>query len=210
MDSKTNKEKKDHWNKVYTINPEEKLGWFETDLNPMLKLIQKTNLPKNAAIMNIGAGSTVLIDELIKQNYTNLYATDISEVALKNLEKRVGNQQIKFIIDDLTNPTKLKTIDPVDLWIDRAVLHFFTEQKDQETYFNLLKESIKKDGFVILAEFNKNSAKFCSGLPVYQYDAKTLSNQLGNDFILMDNFNYLYTMPSGDKREYIYTLFKKT
>jgi cyclopropane fatty-acyl-phospholipid synthase-like methyltransferase len=164
--SSTHKESKDHWNKVYNNNPIDRLGWFETDLSPMLQLINKINLSKNASIINIGAGSTVLLDELIDQNYTNLIATDISEVALANLEKRVGNQQVKFIVDDLINPIELKSIKPVDLWIDRAVLHFFTNQKDQNTYFNLLKKSIKKDGFVILAQFNKNSAKFCSGLPV--------------------------------------------
>ena len=29
----------------------------------------------------------------------------------------------------------IKNIAPVDLWIDRAVLHFFTEKKKQDIYF---------------------------------------------------------------------------
>ena len=201
---------KSHWDKAYTNNPVEKLGWFETDLSPMFQLIKKSEVPKEATIINIGAGSTVLIDELLNQGYNHLIASDISEVALKNLESRVGNKSVEFIVDDLLNSEKLSKIDSVDLWIDRAVLHFFTEEKDQDTYFKLLKSKINLNGFVILAEFNLQSAKKCSGLDVFQYDAEMLQNKLGGDFKLIESFDYTYIMPSGDEREYVYTLFKKT
>jgi 2-polyprenyl-3-methyl-5-hydroxy-6-metoxy-1,4-benzoquinol methylase len=200
---------KEHWNKAYKNNSQEKLGWFETDLSPMLGLINKTNLDKNAKIINIGAGSTTLIDELIKLKYTNIIATDISEIALKNLELRVGKHKIDILVDDLTNPQSLSQVDNVDLWVDRAVLHFFTDQKDRETYFKLLSKMVKPNGYTILAQFNTNSAKFCSGLTLYPYDSEKLKKHIGNEFSLIDSFNYTYTMPSGDKREYIYTLFKK-
>ncbi|PHS64814.1 MAG: SAM-dependent methyltransferase [Flavobacterium sp.] len=204
------KDLKSHWDKAYTNSPEEKLGWFETDLSPMFQLIEKTGLTKEATIINIGAGSTVLIDELLKKGYNHLIASDISEVALKNLESRVGNKNVEFIVDDLLNSKKLSKINPVDLWIDRAVLHFFTEEKDQDTYFNLLKSKISSKGFVILAEFNLQGAKKCSGLDVYRYDAKMLQGKLGGNFKLVKTFNYTYIMPSGDEREYVYSLFQKT
>ena len=200
---------KEHWNKAYSNNKEEKLGWFETDLSPMIQLINRTQLPKNARILNVGAGSTTLIDELISLNYSELIATDISDVALSNLELRVGKQHINTIVDDLTNPQLLNHIQPVDLWVDRAVLHFFTNPKDQETYFKLLSNIVKSNGYAILAQFNTHSAKFCSGLPVFQYNQELLEKHIGTNFLLLDSFNYTYTMPSGDKREYIYTLFKK-
>ena len=207
--SESEKNLKQHWNNVYTNNSKEKLGWFETDLSPMFNLINQTKLPKEARIINIGAGSTTLIDELINLNYSNLIATDLSEIALGNLALRVGEKNIKTIVDDLTRPQLLKHIEPVDLWIDRAVLHFFTNPKEQKNYFELLSNTVKSNRYVILAQFNTNSAKFCSGLPVFQYDQELLEKQLGSDFTLIDSFNYTYTMPSGDKREYIYTLFKK-
>ena len=207
--SESEKNLKQHWNNVYTNNSKEKLGWFETDLSPMFNLINQTKLPKEARIINIGAGSTTLIDELINLNYSNLIATDLSEIALGNLALRVGEKKIKTIVDDLTRPQLLKHIEPVDLWIDRAVLHFFTNPKEQENYFDLLSNTVKSNGYVILAQFNTDSAKFCSGLPVYQYSRVLLEKYIGSGFILIDSFNYTYTMPSGDKREYIYTLFKK-
>jgi cyclopropane fatty-acyl-phospholipid synthase-like methyltransferase len=198
-----------HWNNVYSNNPEEKLGWYETDLAPTLKLITKTGLNKFARILNVGAGSTTLIDNLLKNEYSNLIATDLSEVALRNLENRIGNEKVECIVDDLTNPTKLKNLVPVDLWIDRAVLHFFTKNQDQNTYFNLLSRKVKSNGFVLIAEFNLNGATVCSGLPVYRYSKEMLIEKLKNNFDLIESFDYTYTMPSGAERPYIYTLFKK-
>ena len=198
-----------HWNDTYTNNPVEKLGWYETDLTPTLKLISKTGLSTTARIINVGAGSTTLIDELLKNGYSNLIATDLSEVALKNLKNRIGNEKAECIVDDLTNPTKLNNIAPVDLWIDRAVLHFFTKKQDQDAYFNLLNRKIKRNGFVIIAEFNLDGAKICSGLPVNRYSKEMLIEKLKNNFELIEDFNHTYIMPSGAERPYIYTLFRK-
>lgn len=198
-----------HWNNVYSNNLEEKLGWYETDLAPTLKLISKSGLNTSARILNVGAGSTTLIDELLKNGYSNLIATDLSEIALKNLKNRIGNEKVECIVDDLTNPTKLKNLAPVDLWVDRAVLHFFTKNQDQDTYFNLLSSKVKSNGFVLIAEFNLNGATVCSGLPVHRYSKEILIEKLKNNFDLIESFDYTYIMPSGAERPYIYTLFRK-
>ena len=201
---------KEHWNMTYSKNPIEKLGWYESDLSPSLKLIELCNLDLDARILNIGAGSSTLIDELLEQGYTNLLATDISEVALSDLDHRTGGSDyLECITDDLTAPKKLKEIEGVDLWIDRAVLHFFVEKKDKDAYFTLLKEKVKKNGFVILAEFNLEGAEKCSGLPVCRYSQEDFKAHLGPEFKLIEAFDYTYVMPSGGLRPYIYTLYKR-
>ena len=200
---------KKHWDTVYSDSPDNQLGWYETDLSPMLKLLLKTGLNKSSRILNVGAGSTTLVDELLKNEYSNIIATDISDIALKKLENRVGNDAVEFIVDDLMNPTQLKTIEQVDIWIDRAVLHFFTKEVEQKMYFDLLKGLVTVNGFVALAEFNLNGAERCSGLPVHRYSQEMLDEKLGDDFKLVDCFNYTYVMPSGAERPYIYALYKR-
>ena len=200
-----------HWDNTYANSPTEKLGWFETDPTPTLDLINKTNLNKSARILNVGAGSSTLVDKLVADGYTNLIAADISKVSLDHLEARLGNQSkmVEFIIDDLTNPSLLLKIDQVDLWIYRAVLHFFNKCEEQDEYFELLKKTIKKGGFAILAEYNLDGATKCAGLPVHRYSKEMLQEKLGDGFKLVDCFEYIYTMPHGDLRPYVYTLFQK-
>lgn len=209
IDNKENINLRKHWDNTYTNNSEEKLGWYETDLSPTLKLISKTGLNTSARIINVGSGSTTLIDELLKLGYTNLIATDLSKIALKNLENRLATKNVEYIVDDLIKPTRLKDIAAVDLWIDRAVLHFFTKMEEQNAYFNLLNRKVKSKGFVLIAEFNLNGANKCSGLPVYRYSKEMLTKRLKDNFDLIESFDYNYIMPSGTKRPYIYTLFRK-
>ena len=201
---------KKHWETVYTKYDYTELGWFEENPQPSLDLIKLCNLNTDAVLLNVGAGATTLVDKLIDLNYTNILATDISENALNVLTDRISsNKNVKTIADDLTSPTVLNEIDKVHLWHDRAVLHFFIAQKDQDTYFELLKSKVKTSGYVILAMFNFDGATKCSGLPIKQYDAELFSEKLGTDFELQKAFNHRYIMPSGDSREYVYTLFKK-
>jgi len=101
----------------------------------------------------------------------------------------------------------VKELKNIALWHDRAVLHFLTEKNEQEAYKSTLLNSVKKQGYVILAVFSLEGAVKCSGLDVKRYDKKMLQDFLGSEFKLLESFNYLYHMPSGDTRPYVYTLF---
>lgn len=199
-----------HWNKVYTNAEIENLGWYENDPKESLELIEKCKLDKDAAIFISGAGATTLVDELLERKYTNIIANDIAETALISLKSRIGRSEaVKFVIDDLTSPKKLQFLPKIDLWIDRAVLHFFLKEEDQKSYFDILKQLVKPDGFVIIAAFNLEGAKKCSGLDVYNYNADMIANRLGNEFNLLTTFDHTYVMPSGGERPYVYTLFQR-
>jgi len=201
-----------HWETIYSKKQVDKLGWFEKNPAPSLELISRCDLSPDSSILNVGAGATRLVDELLELGHTNIIANDLSGEALEKLKSRLGDQtskQVKWIVDDLTNPSELKSLEPVDLWHDRAVLHFFTDDQEQASYFKLLKQLVKPGAYAIIAAFNLQGATTCSGLPVFRYNQQMLQERLGNDFILQEAFNHNYIMPSGDERAYIYTLFKR-
>jgi len=201
---------KSHWERVYQNCAIENLGWYEADPAPCLKLINRCNLSKDATILHVGAGATTLVDELLHAGYLNIIANDISSSALKELQLRLSPSQskrVQWIVDDLTNPTELNSLEQIDLWHDRAVLQFFMDATDQDAYFNLLRKLVRKDGYVIIASFNLDGAEKCSGLPVCRYDAAMLQNKLDMEFQLVEAFDHTYVMPSGDTREYVYSLF---
>ena len=202
---------KSHWNKAYEGANPEKLGWYEDFPGPSLQLIEKCNLDKDATLLNVGVGATTLVDELIKLGYKNIIGSDISYAAIDKIIQRIGQQShdVKWIIDDLTNSDKLINLRPVDLWHDRAVLHFFIDDQERDAYFNLLFKLVKRGGFAIIAAFNLDGAVKCSGLPVYRYNKQMLAERLGGNFECLQSFDYTYYNPGGDERQYVYTLFKR-
>jgi hypothetical protein len=44
---------------------------------------------------------------------------------------------------------------------------------------------------------------------VFRYDRDMLKEKIGDDFELLEAFDYIYLNPSGNTREYIYTLFQR-
>lgn len=202
---------KSHWNKAFDRTDVNNLGWYEENPKPSLDLIKKCNLPIDSSILNVGAGATTLVDELINQGYKNIIANDLSSSALNKLKERLGSNsnKVNWIEDDLTKPNELNSLKDIDLWHDRAVLHFFYDKKDQDTYFNLINKVVKKNGYVIIAAFHLNGAPKCCGLPVHRYDEIMLKERIGSDFELAESFEYTYLNPMGDPRKYIYTLFNR-
>ncbi len=177
-----------------------------------MELIAKTGVSKNEKIIDIGSGSSVLIDDLIDDGYSNIIATDISQKAMNNTKNRLSEtdlQKVTWIVDDLTQPAELQNFTDISIWHDRAVFHFLTEEKDRETYFKLLNGAVKEGGYVIIATFNLTGANKCSGLPVQRYDEKGIAEFLGDNYELVDFFDFDYIMPNGDNRPYVYTLFRR-
>jgi len=204
---------KDHWNEVYQSKDIEKLGWYEDAPLQSLNLIKKCGIYKDDEIIDVGCGASLLIDNLIDEGYGKITAVDISEAAIKKLKKRLGDDKaskVRWIIDDLASPTELINLKNISLWHDRAVLHFLTDESDRNSYRKILKNAVRKNGYVIIAAFSLKGAKKCSGLDVHRYDEKMLADFLGSDFTPLEYFDYVYQMPSGDLRPYVYTLFKHT
>lgn len=202
---------KSHWNTAYD-KEDKKLGWFEENPAQTMQLIESCKLETNAKILNVGAGTTYLIDVLLKEGYTNLIANDLSDLALHKLKERIKkshNYNLKCIADDLTNPSELEQLQDIDLWIDRAVLHFFLKEEEQKAYFNLIKKIVSKNGYVLIAVFSLDGAPKCCGLDLKRYNVEMLQNSLGADFQLIDSFNHTFINPFGGERPYIYTLFKR-
>ena len=200
-----------YWNKAYEKSPVEKLGWYEDSAGPTMLLINQTELEADARILSIGAGASTFIDDLLSDGFENIIANDISSTALDKLKERLGaeSSQVEWILDDVTQAKALEKMPLIDLWQDRAVLHFFNDKADQDSYFNLIRKLVKPDGFVIIAAYNLDGAQTCCGLPVHRYNKTMLQAKIGKEFKLKESFDYMHDMPSGDTRAYIYTLFQR-
>lgn len=201
----------EHWNAAYTKNPTEKLGWYEETSSKTLELIKETHLAKDARILNVGVGSSTLLDDLLAAGYTQLIANDLSEKSLEDVKQRIGEKaaDVDFLVDDLVQPKELQNLKDIDLWNDRAVLHFFLKEEEQQAYFDLIRRVVKPNGFVIIAVFALDGAEKCCGLPLQRYNVEMIQERLGNEFVLQKSFRHTFVNPYGGERPYVYTLFKR-
>ena len=196
-----------HWDRVYDGKDITKLGWYQRKPQPSIELIGSLNLDKKSRIFIAGAGATTLVDHLLQEGYNSITACDISKKALDHLKARVGEDNVNYIVDDLTCMNH--SVNDIDLWYDRAVLHFLTEEEKRMAYWEHMDNAVKNGGHVIIAAFSTEGARKCSGLDVHRYNKDMLVEFMGEKYELLKAFDHMYTMPSGDKRPYVYTLFRK-
>lgn len=196
-----------HWDDIFIKKDGPELGWYEKDVSQTLKFLQNI-LTDNSTIFIPGAGTSSIVEQIISENRT-LILNDISSEALNKLKSRLGERKnIHWLHHDISNPLP-NNLPKVDVWIDRAVLHFLNEDKEIDIYFKNLTSSLKVGGYVLLAEFSTTGALKCAGLELHRYTVPEMQLRLGNAFSLIEAEEYVFINPFGDPRPYVYALFKK-
>ena len=201
--------KNPHWNAIFSSKTDPELGWYESDVSQTLKFLDTISL-NQATVFLPGAGTSVLVDALLPQ-CSLMVLNDISDEALKKLEGRVGTNEGKvwWLHHDMTKPLPFGT-PPVDVWIDRAVLHFLCTEEDIQLYFENLRTLLNVGGYALMAEFSNDGAPKCAGLDLHRYSVEEMTARIGPDFTLVHEERYVFINPSGDPRPYIYALYKRT
>ena len=196
------------WNNVYKSKKIDAVSWYSSHLEISLELIKKYCPKKDQALVDIGAGRSTLVDDLVSLNYSNLTLLDISEEAIKQTLQRLGKlgSTISVKIGDISTITTQEN--QFDLWHDRAVFHFLTEAKQRKKYKDNLKRSLKNNGIVVLATFGPNGPDKCSGLDTVKYSEQNLVDELGNDFQLLGSEISLHQTPFETSQQFIYCWFR--
>lgn len=198
-----------HWNAIFDSKQDSELGWYEPDAARTLEFLGDVDWDSKPTVFLPGAGTSVLVDALLGRG-ARLVLNDISDRALSNLRNRLGVSGagafwLHHDMAELLPPG----VPPIDLWIDRAVLHFLLEEEQITGYFNNLRRFIKLGGLAFFAEFSPEGAPSCAGLPVHRYSASELVSRLGPEFELLREEFHTYTNPFGEPRPYVYTLHRR-
>lgn len=198
----------EHWNAIFSKNPDSELGWYEKDASQTLKFLDQIPLNESATVFLAGAGTSVLVDELLARGH-QIILNDISDEALNKLRSRIGmDKRLTWLHHDISKPVR-DGIPKADIWIDRAVLHFLLAEADIQGYFANLHSAICQGGYVLLAEFSTTGVSRCAGLELHRYSIDEMNMRMGAEFQLVEYEDYTYINPFGDPRPYIYALYKK-
>ena len=198
---------KEHWESIYQTKKSNEVSWYQEKPETSLNLISETNVDKNAKIIDIGAGASKLVDNLLTLGFRNITALDVSSSALNIAKKRLGDRadNVKWVVSDLR---EFETNDKYDIWHDRAVLHFLTEEEDTNKYVERVKQVLKPNGYLIVSTFSEKGPKKCSGLYIKQY-SKDSMKKLFSDFKYVKSFEEEHLTPLGASQIFMFNVFRK-
>jgi hypothetical protein len=160
------------------------------------------------SLIDIGGGTSHLIDSLIGRDFERLAVLDVSEVALVRAQERLGllSRKIEWISGDMT---ELETVGTFDIWHDRAMFHFLIGEADRQHYRDLAARTVPRGGHLIIATFGPDGPTRCSGLDVRRYDAQLLSIELGEQFLPVRADIVDHETPTGRHQQFLYAMLAR-
>jgi trans-aconitate methyltransferase len=198
-----------HWDKVYTTKSIDAVSWYQLRPTTSLELLSHVGLSKESALLDIGGGASVLVDFLLDDGFTDVSVLDIAAPALTAAKQRLGEARaakVKWLVADLT---KWKPERTYDLWHDRAVLHFLTEEGDRAAYAKVVNSALKPGGQAIIATFAPDGPEKCSGLVVRRHSPADMAELLGPGFVLEEERREEHHTPGGSAQRFAWGRFRK-
>lgn len=197
-----------HWDDIYTKYRYDQLGWYAPVLQTSLNWILKYSDSEQSAILDVGGGSSTLVDDLLRHFYSNLTIVDLSQRALDEAAHRLGAKasEVDFKSADILDPSIF--LKPVKIWHDRATFHFMFE-KQIDIYLQRLVKSLLPNGVFILGVFTRNAPSTCSGLLVNRHSIASLERVFSHSFLLLESKVEIHITPNGVQQEYLYTAWQK-
>jgi SAM-dependent methyltransferase len=198
-----------HWNRVYATKTEREVSWFEPLPAISLEMLESAGMTPETCVLDVGGGDSHLVDALAARGLDCLAVLDVSGAALDRAKARLGTaaQTPIWIEADVTSGW---TLEPMDIWHDRAVFHFLTTPDDRARYKQHLLETVKPGGSAVIATFALDGPERCSGLPVARYSPESLAHELGPAFALREARTHVHTTPWGSTQSFQYSrLFKR-
>jgi ubiquinone/menaquinone biosynthesis C-methylase UbiE len=195
---------KAHWEQVYSTKAENDVSWFQEHSDLSLALIRRTGISRAGAIIDVGGGASRLVDDLLKDDYSDITVLDVSASALAVARRRLGASAdaVTWLEVDIT--AVALPHHGFDIWHDRAVFHFFTEADQRERYVRAVQHSVRPGGHVIVAAFGPDGPLRCSGLPVMRYSPDRLHDEFGAAFEMIEHTSEAHRTPSGTVQKFIY------
>ncbi|MEO8326635.1 MAG: class I SAM-dependent methyltransferase [Nitrospirota bacterium] len=201
-------DRKTHWEDVYRTTAAEEFGWYQAHPTLSLNLIQSTGIQKSGSLIDVGGGDSRLVDHLSEHGFEHITVLDLSSAALERAKARLGERanRVTWIEGDITDFHSSTTY---DVWHDRALFHFLTEEEDRTRYLESMNRVLHPQGHVIIATFAYEAPATCSGLPVVRYGPEFLALAIGSNFELVESFEELHQTPGGNKQPFIYCRFTR-
>lgn len=200
-------DRKAHWENIYQTKSLQDVSWYQPVPETSLQFFAENNIPKNAAIIDVGGGDSFLADNLLDLGYTDITVLDISENALNRAKTRLGERasMVKWIVTDIAAFVPDRQY---DVWHDRAAFHFLRDSDEINYYVNMLKKYVSEGGFVFMGTFSEQGPTKCSGIEIHQYSEQDLSTLIADKFKKLKCIYTDHLTPFNTIQSFIFCGFK--
>jgi SAM-dependent methyltransferase len=197
-----------HWDGVYATKGADEVSWFQENPAISIELIKQTHASSGSAIIDIGGGASRLVDVLLRDGYRAITVLDLSATALELAKERIGpaSATVDWIVADVTT---WRPVRQYEVWHDRAAFHFLTDPDERRAYLDCLRSAVAPGGQIIIGTFALDGPEKCSGLPVLRYDSKSLAEQLGASFELVETRSELHRTPWNSNQAFQFSRFRR-
>jgi ubiquinone/menaquinone biosynthesis C-methylase UbiE len=197
-------DRKAHWDTIYKTKGPQAVSWYREHLETSLALIEGAAASRSAAVIDVGAGASTLVDDLLARGFRDVTVLDISQAAIEAAQRRLGPaaDQVHWIAGDVLE-MRLPA-GKFEIWHDRAVFHFLTSKEQRAIYLGQVARTVKRGGHIIVSTFGPEGPTKCSGLEVMRYDADSLHRQFGQRFRLVKSSQELHETPFGTRQQFVY------
>ncbi len=198
-----------HWDRAYGGADPAGVSWYQGEAQPSRELIERFGPGPGAAVIDIGAGTSPLVDELLAEGYRDLTVLDVSDRALEITRARLGSraEDVTFLAADLATWAPPRRW---DVWHDRAVMHFLVDEDDQRAYRGALLVGTAPGGVAIIGTFAPDGPERCSGLPVRRWSPEGLAEFLSPSFRLLHHRRHLHHTPKGVAQQFQFSVLHRT
>lgn len=199
-------EREKHWQGIYGSKAADAVSWYEREATTSLAMIDACGLRHEDAIVDVGAGASVLVDGLLAKGFSDVTLLDVSEAALAITKGRVIHD-VQYVIHDVTS---WKPDRKYALWHDRAVFHFLVDEKSRAEYKATLAAALREGGHAIIATFAEDGPEKCSGLPVRRYSPDALAAELAPVLAMVESRRVVHVTPWGAEQKFVYARFVRS
>ena len=199
-----------HWEQVYASRSPHEVSWYEAVPQVSMRLVRTAlaaMTPGGSSVLDVGAGASLLVDNLVARGVPDVTVLDVSARALGLVRARLSDPSpVTLVRADVLawSPGRV-----FDVWHDRAVFHFLTDPGSRSRYARVAGTAIRPGGSLVLATFAPDGPERCSGLPVCRYDQDGLAAEFDGAFELRHAELAVHVTPGGGTQPFSWVVLRR-
>lgn len=197
----------EHWDRTFAGVADDEHSWFQREPTTSRRLLLAAD-PDRGAVVDVGAGTSRLAEWLLDTGWSDVTVLDISAEALRDLRARLSDRadDVAFVLADVLDWQPERTF---DVWHDRALFHFLTEDDEQRRYAMTAARAVRPGGALVIGTFAEDGPTRCSSLPTSRYDADGLAAAFAPDFSPAHAEREEHRTPAGGVQPFTWLVLRR-